>query len=209
MDGRIEVHIQDLSQLFDSWDPSPFCDRDLQEEAEDYILESSSELPLPLVGIVIHMDKPPDWPAEAVEAAVNRHFLRKRDRTGRELSDLLRRGWISLAIGLAFLLSLLILGEAFTAQLPAGPIAAVLQESLLIGGWVAMWRPLEVLLYDWWPVAGRRRSYAKLARVPIHIVYSSTAKNVLSRMDSRKSGIDVANSSKSSPSRPIVPARSN
>jgi hypothetical protein len=27
----------------------------------------------------------------------------------------------------------------------------VIREGFLIGGWVAMWRPLEVFLYDWWP----------------------------------------------------------
>ena len=30
--------------------------------------------------------------------------------------------------------------------------ARMASESLLIGGWVAMWRPLEVFIYDWWPV---------------------------------------------------------
>ena len=28
----------------------------------------------------------------------------------------------------------------------------VLGEGLVIGGWVAMWRPIEILLYDWWPL---------------------------------------------------------
>ena len=28
----------------------------------------------------------------------------------------------------------------------------VFREGLLIVGWVAMWRPLEVFLYDWWPI---------------------------------------------------------
>jgi hypothetical protein len=29
--------------------------------------------------------------------------------------------------------------------------------SLVIGGWVAMWRPMEVFLYDWWPVRAEAR----------------------------------------------------
>ena len=46
---------------------------------------------------------------------------------------------------------------------------SLLRESLVIGGWVAMWRPLEIYLYDWWP---RRigRIYEKLSRVPVEIV---------------------------------------
>jgi len=26
------------------------------------------------------------------------------------------------------------------------------RESLLVGGAVAPWRPLEIFLYDWWPI---------------------------------------------------------
>ena len=47
----------------------------------------------------------------------------------------------------------------------------VLQESLLIGGWVAMWRPLEIFLYDWWPIVGQRRVYELLSRIPVRIAY--------------------------------------
>ena len=32
----------------------------------------------------------------------------------------------------------------------------VVEESLLIFGWVANWRPIEIFLYEWWPVVRRR-----------------------------------------------------
>jgi hypothetical protein len=40
---------------------------------------------------------------------------------------------------------------------------AVLQQSFVIGGWVAMWRPIEVFLYDWWPIRAEARLYDRLA----------------------------------------------
>lgn len=45
----------------------------------------------------------------------------------------------------------------------------MLRESLLIGGWVAMWRPLEIFLYDWWPIRADARLFDRLAAMPVRI----------------------------------------
>jgi hypothetical protein len=42
-------------------------------------------------------------------------------------------------------------------------------EGLLILGWVAMWRPTEALLYDWWPMTWRRGLLRRLASIPVEI----------------------------------------
>jgi hypothetical protein len=156
--GTIELHVREPDQLFDSFDPCPFYSRDLDADAEEYIIASVGELRQPLDFIATAM----------IETAVHQHFARKVGHSTRDLRLLLRRGWISLAIGLAFLVGLLgvseIVGERVT-----GAFGAVLHESLVIGGWVAMWRPLEIFLYDWWPIAGQRRTYARLAKVPIRV----------------------------------------
>lgn len=47
-----------------------------------------------------------------------------------------------------------------------GLAAEIADEGLYIVGWVAMWRPLEVFLYDWRPIR-HRALYAKLARIPV------------------------------------------
>jgi hypothetical protein len=46
----------------------------------------------------------------------------------------------------------------------------VLHEGLAIAGWVAMWRPLEVFLYDWWPIRADARRFDRLATMPVRIV---------------------------------------
>ena len=48
--------------------------------------------------------------------------------------------------------------------------AFLLRESLMIGGWVAMWRPLEIFLYDWWPILRERRVYDRLSRITVNII---------------------------------------
>ena len=41
----IELRVQDVGQLFDTLDPFPFRDRDLDKEAEEYIVGWARELP--------------------------------------------------------------------------------------------------------------------------------------------------------------------
>ena len=53
-------------------------------------------------------------------------------------------------------------------------VTPLIRESLLIVVWVAMWRPLEIFLYDWWPILGERRLHDRLSRIPVRIVFGST-----------------------------------
>ena len=39
--------------------------------------------------------------------------------------------------------------------------ARIVRESLHIGGWVAMWHPMETYLYGWWPVRRQGRIFRK------------------------------------------------
>jgi len=32
-----------------------------------------------------------------------------------------------------------------------------------------MWRPMQIYLYDWWPVRRRRRIYEKLSHMPVEV----------------------------------------
>jgi hypothetical protein len=64
-----------------------------------------------------------------------------------------------------------------------GGFAALVREGLLIGGWVAMWRPLEVFLYDWWPILGEARLFDRLGRMPVRIDYDDTVSEDAWRSD--------------------------
>ena len=65
------------------------------------------------------------------------------DATRRRLRQLFRVGRVSLAIGLAFVAVTMLAADLVDGAL-AGRIGEILRESLIIGGWVAMWRPLEL-----------------------------------------------------------------
>lgn len=170
----VEMHISELNQLFNSLDPSPFYAKELDRNAEEYIVRAAQELPSnPPTALVVHLATVSAPPSDEnmLNQALTAHFARQLQRFRRKLRQLINRGWISLGIGLAFLGTCLIGGEIVSQAIGRNHIARVLQESLVIGGWVAMWRPLEIFLYDWWPILGRCRIYDRLSRIPVRIVY--------------------------------------
>src|SRR5437763_15016881 len=81
---------------------------------------------------------------------------------------MLKRGWMSLVIGLVFLSVCELAAQAAQAALPPG-VSQILQQGLSVAGWVAMWRPMEIFLYAWWPLAGDRRLYDRLCRMPVFV----------------------------------------
>ena len=91
------------------------------------------------------------------------------------LRELLRRGRISLAIGLAFLAVSIGLGDLLPIYFQSSRLAGIAKESMLIGGWVAMWRPLEIFLYDWWPIRAEAVLFDRLAAMPVRIEYRRDA----------------------------------
>jgi hypothetical protein len=117
------VHLREVAQLFDSLDPCPFYERDLDGDAEEYIVASARELPQRPRVIVVYVDRSTGQADEAsnLEKAIHQHFARKLQMANRELHVLLRRGWISLLIGLAFLGMLLALSEVVVRQMIPGP----------------------------------------------------------------------------------------
>jgi hypothetical protein len=104
-----------------------------------------------------------------LEAAVRHYFGMRAEMKRREFRRLMRRGWQSLTIGLLFLAGCFFAG-GMLARLLSGTAAEVSREGLTIFGWVAMWRPLEIYLYDWWPVREEQRLFARLARMRVQLV---------------------------------------
>jgi hypothetical protein len=95
--GTVELHIREVAQLFDSFDPCPFHSRDLDADAEEYIVASVQELRQPPAALVVHIDQAGGAAddAQLLEGAIHKHFVRKIALATRELRVLLRRGWIS------------------------------------------------------------------------------------------------------------------
>jgi hypothetical protein len=172
----ITVHVRELRQLFNAIDPSPFGERDLDPAAEEFIVGWAAEVPsgTPL-RLVIHVDAASDS-AEMdarVRRSIGNFFAGRAAVTRRRLGALFRRGRLSLLIGLAFMAVALTLAGLLGRPAAANRAVEVLRESLIVAGWVAMWRPLEIFLYDWWPIRAEARRFDRLAEMPVEIRHRS------------------------------------
>jgi hypothetical protein len=173
--GIIEVKLKGILQLFNSMDPSPFTERDLDADAEEFIVGWAMEYPrLTPLRLVIHISAvlDPSESEDSVRLAINHYFAYRADVIGREFRLLMRQGRLSLLIGILFLSACLAAARLIGAHWD-GTVGSLLRESLTIGGWVAMWRPLEIYLYGWWPLLRRRRVYERLSRMTVEIRQAS------------------------------------
>jgi hypothetical protein len=182
----IEVHVAELKQLFNPIDPSPFREKDLATAVEEFIIGWSRELSrdAPLA-LLVHVDRPAGLPEEAamLRDSIRQFFSQRSQSDQRRLRQLLRRGRTSLVIGLVFLAVSIVAGDVVASAMSEGRLGELVGESLLIGGWVAMWRPLEVFLYDWWPIRADIRLFERLSAMPVRIAYSHHGRSEAWRED--------------------------
>jgi hypothetical protein len=183
----LDLRLADLRQMFDSLDPAPFRERDLDPKAAEYIVDWARECPAgrPLA-MLVHLGAPgldargaegladSAQPVASGEAAlpgeaIREYFRGRAAATRHDLSRLFRTGRISLVIGLAFLAVAIVVGEALAGLIGNESYAWLVKESLIIGGWVALWRPLEIFLYDWWPVRAQARLHDRLAVMQVSV----------------------------------------
>ena len=165
----IEVRIGHLDQLFNVIDPAPFRERALDPDAVEFIYDAAEEADR-RAGLTITIHLPPDASrAEIahVPDAIRNFFAWRAERTGHELRQLRAFGRWSLVVGLGFLALCLFAAGAIGRAWPVAPATVLVQEGLTILGWVSLWRPLEILLYEWWPLGRRERLYRRLAQAEV------------------------------------------
>ncbi len=167
----IEMKLNSPMQLFNSLDPSPFHEKDLDDDAAEYIVSTARDLPLN-TPLRLEIYLPPEQigkdTEETIARAIHNFFDYKTEAADRELRALLREGRTSLAIGLLFLAGCLFARELI-GRLFDGTVQELINEGLLISGWVAMWRPIQIFLYSWWPIRNMRTLYYKLSHLRVDV----------------------------------------
>lgn len=176
--GRIQLQIQSIGQLFHTLDPLPFRERDLDAAVEEYVVGWASEMPRGRrISIEIRMpsrEARSDGAAHIADGFRN-YFTYRSEVLGWELRRLFEQGRVSLAVGLAVLAACIVIGGLTSRSLGPGYLSRFFQEGLIILGWVANWRPIEIFLYDWWPIVARRNLHRRLALAEIVVVEDGSA----------------------------------
>ena len=165
--GPILVKVSTVERLFNSLDPQPLDVRDLDVEIADWIGEWADEQrrDAPITIEVLVADNSAAGLEPMVVSGIHNHFAYRRWASARQLSRLWRDGRISLVIGLTTLVTLT---TASRLLVTSGDGASLtLREGLAVAGWVAMWHPMQIFLYDWWPLRRELRTYQRLAEATI------------------------------------------
>jgi hypothetical protein len=168
---RVELNLRDVNQLFNTIDPSPFHEKDLDHDAEEFIVSWTREFPLgePVVLVVYLSELPAGKDVEPmIEQSVQNYFGYRTRLNQMEFRQLVKDGRHSLLIGGLFLAACLTASHALAGQV-SGNFLSVARESLTIAGWVAMWRPMEIFLYEWWPLRRRWRVFDKMSRLKVEV----------------------------------------
>ncbi len=164
-DDAIELRVDEIAQLFHTLDPFPFRERDIDREAEEFIVGWARELPADQpIRIIVHFPESDIQrkAAQDLAEAFRRYFSYRATVVQRDLTELFRIGRRSLGIGVVVLIACFAIAHLASGFVER-PLSRMIEESFLILGWVANWRPLEIFLYDWWPIARRRDLYRRLS----------------------------------------------
>jgi len=163
----VELRLDRISRLYNSLDPGPFHEKDLEAAAEEYIVGSAEDLSGRALRLVIMLPESELARPEAAHIAdsIRNHFAASERIEHRRLRRIAARP--HQPADRRRLHDRLFVRELLVASETA--VSRVLDEGLVIAGWVAMWGPIDVFLYGWWPIASKRRLLARLARIDVEV----------------------------------------
>lgn len=168
----IEIKLLTVNQLFNSFDPAPFYEKEIDTQAEHYIVDTVRDFPAKTkFKILIYL---PSTLMECDEAkkiipAIHNHFHYKNLVMDRKFRERFRFGRWSLLVGLTFL-AIALIARQMVATMANHFLAQLLSDSLLIIGWAAMWEPITVILYELWPIIRSKKIYEKISKMEIEIL---------------------------------------
>lgn len=165
--ATVNVHVHSLEQMFNSFDPSPFWDRDLDPTAaqfiEDEFREKSSAHTWHLH---VHTQGAAGLESD-LQAAVKHYYERLAGSARLKLRENLRIAELALLGGVAIFLACMMGRQVLSDLFDGGP--RFINEGLIILAWLALWRPTEALVYGWVPLYRKRRLYQRLAEIRVTV----------------------------------------
>lgn len=160
--STILLKVATVEAIFDAQDPRNIPERNLSAEWLEYIFEVMNDKPRGhAIDLSLHVTNFGAWTPEILATTLHTEFRNYDKLLHRRLKDNFRLGRTSLGIALIALIFFTLMSE-LVHHVSEGFFQRTFEEGFLIIGWVALWRPVEILLYDWWPMYDRRRKIARI-----------------------------------------------
>lgn len=170
---HIEIKLKNINQLFDERDPAPFRDKDLDDDAVNYIVTSLQELPKnaksKIVIFVPEAEKQMFKP-ENVTQAIQDFFIYEEELNRRKIRKIFEVGVKSLIIGLGFLILAVFVSHSIKLSSKT-LMDHFIKEGLTLLGWVSMWKPVNIFLYEWWPMLEMKSLTKKIANIDVEFKF--------------------------------------
>jgi hypothetical protein len=162
----IDVRVNAFEQVFDNRDPAPFRERDLDPHLVEYLSAAAEDLVAHgTFKIVFWIQQP--CSADEVEQGYRAHMRYELERVERRRNRQRRIGGVALLIGITLLAVLQTLSALLTGYKQRW--VHVIREGFVILSWIVLWRPVEVLLYDWLPIRRERKVIEHLLAAPVEV----------------------------------------
>ncbi len=165
----IELKLSEARQFFNTLDPAPFHMRELDADAAQWLLDAGRDL-VKHKHIKVALYLPPGDTAvsrEAFEQAIHHYFRYHALKHQQHLRHLFRIGRHALYVGIGFLAFCAVLVNNVLPK-PDSPFDFV-HTSISILGWVAMWRPIDIFLYEWWPIRQDEKICQRLSELHVEL----------------------------------------
>jgi hypothetical protein len=168
----IEVKVNRLEQLFDKKDPNPYRSKDLDDDVVEYIVSSAQEIGLKNFGklkVICHSSIE-DESIETVKIGIKDYFLYRSQISDKKIKAILTLGVKTLLIGVTFLTLAISVSATLVDGITDSFVGKLFKEGLLLIGWVSMWKPVNIFLYEWWPLVDLRNLFDTLYETQIEII---------------------------------------
>jgi hypothetical protein len=147
------------------------CKRLLHPDVEEFIIQEAEKLqPNPELEITIEIIEKTSFSVNEITSVIHRHFESKCETEKRKISNALKLGSKSLLIAFIFLIIMFLVTRILLNIVPENSLLITLKEVFIILGWVALWRPAELLLYEWRPFKRDAQLFGRLAGCKITVV---------------------------------------
>lgn len=170
----INIRIKTQGQLFNSLDPSPFIEKDLDDDAIAYIVSYFEEFALnDRIDILIHLPKSQrkKTSEKIIRKAIHNYFFYRKELELHKIKKQIDSSKLSLIIGFFILILSMAIKFFVVGYINYYWLSVILSEGLTIGGWVAMWKPLGEILYAWLPMKRDKEIYKKISESNVDFIY--------------------------------------
>lgn len=169
----IEVSLDDYDDVYDDWDPSPFKKRDIEDEFNDFVVNSSEDIPLNFdISIVLYIpiNKKDTRKETALISAYMNYYEYAMARVDKKITNLHKKIASYLVFSLLFLSIGYFFGGAETSL-----IYQVLHEGIFIGGWVFLWEFFTSVFISKRELQEEINLYKRLYEAEIRFIYHEGA----------------------------------